>query len=338
MINQPSIMDDAIIVHTGLKDKLTVIGAFIGDTPLRKLACDEADLFVKLEYNNYSGSIKDRAVFNILSHAIDDGLIDEDTTIVESSSGNFAISLASMCRVIGIKSTVVIDPNINYDYEQVLRVLATEVIKVTERDHTGGFLLTRIETIQRLRTSIPNVFWTNQYENPNNYTAYYYGLGVEICKAFDELDYVFIGVSTCGTITGISMRIKEKFPNVTVVAVDIEGSVIFGEQPKKRHISGLGASKVPLILSNAMIDQVINVSELNIVKGARMLLEEQAIFGGASAGAMYYAARTFFQNKTFSKKPKALFLCPDKGTAYLDNIYNEQWVKENLSPDGLINF
>jgi N-(2-amino-2-carboxyethyl)-L-glutamate synthase len=321
-----------VFVKPGLSlvNKIEMLGNLIGNTPLRKLNFDRAELFVKLEYNNFSGSIKDRAVYNILSNGIKEGLINEQTTLIESSSGNFAVSLASVCRNLGLKCTVVIDPNINNAYAKQLDYIATEVIRVTERDNTGGYLLTRISTVQEYCRNGENIFWTNQYENEHNYMAYYNGLGPEISAAFDELDYIFIGVSTCGTLAGLSMYLREHFPKIQIVAVDIEGSVIFGDPPAKRYISGLGASKVPPLLCKAHIDVIIPVSQLNIVRGSIDLLQEQGIFGGASAGAMYYAAKSLLKTCHTGTMPKALFLCPDKGTAYLDNIYDKNWVMEKL--------
>jgi len=313
--------------------KIDSIGAFVGHTPLRKLQFEPADLYVKLEYNNLSGSIKDRAAYNILSHGIASGDIRSDSTLIESSSGNFALSLCSICRTLGLASVVVIDPNINNAYAQQLNYLASKVIRVTERDETGGYLLTRLQTVKDYCRLNENAYWTNQYENPNNYLAYYDGLGVELCDEFDTLDYAFIGVSTCGTIAGLSLRLKERFPDVKIVAVDIEGSIIFGEPPQKRYISGLGSSKVPPLLAKGRIDSVVNVSQLNIVRGAIELLSEQGIFGGASAGAMYYAAKSVLRKARHAHRSKAVFLCPDKGTAYLDNIYDPAWVERVLQAE-----
>jgi cysteine synthase A len=316
-----------------LMKKLTAIAGLVGDTPVRKLKCGSAELYVKLEYLNYSGSIKDRAVLNILSKAISKGEINRRSTVIESSSGNFAISLASICRSLGIRSVTVIDPNINPDYEKALHLLSSEVVKVNVRDKTGGFLLTRLDKVRELCEATPHAFWTDQYSNPDNYLAYYNGLAPEIIQSFPRLDYVFIGVSTCGTLAGISRRLKEHYPGIKIIAVDIRGSIIFGHQPEKRHISGLGSSLVPPQLSYALIDDVVMLSESDIVRGAFSLLEEQAIFGGASAGAMYYAASRFFDRSRHRRKPVVLFLCPDKGNAYLDTIYNLSWVRTHIDPD-----
>ena len=313
-----------------LLDKLQYIGNFIGQTPVRELPHDHIRLFVKLEYNNYSGSIKDRAVYNILWNGIRSGVINSNTTIIESSSGNFAVSLASVCKCLGLRSIVVIDPNINRGYEQILRRIATRVVKVSKRDATGGYLLTRLDMVEKICQQEDHIFWTNQYGNVDNYMAYYNGLGMDLNQTFEKLDYVFIGVSTGGTIAGISRRIKEKFPHVKVVAVDVEGSVIFGMPPAKRYISGLGSSKVPDMIKEAIIDHVIHVSEINVVKGCHELFDRYAIFGGGSTGAMYYAIRDFFATVHPGNKPHVLFLCPDKGYPDMDTIYNEEWVDSTL--------
>jgi cysteine synthase A len=316
-----------MIKQNTLVSDLESIAQFVGNTPLKKVAFPHADLYVKLEYCNYSGSIKDRAALNVIRHGILQGHIGPETVIVESSSGNFAIALASICRKLGLKFIPVIDPNINKAYEELLGLLAPAMVKVQQIDNTGGYLLTRISTVQEICATDCRAFWTNQYGNPENYLAYYHGLGVEICEAFDRLDYLFIGVSSGGTITGVSRRVKEKFPAIQVIAVDVEGSVIFGQKPQKRYVSGIGSSKVPPILADALIDDVVFVSQADIVRGCYDLLDELSIFGGASSGAVYAAIKTYLGRKAARRTPTALFLCPDRGNAYLDTIYNGEWQK-----------
>ena len=308
--------------------KLEKAKKLIGNTPLIELNYKNIDLYAKLEYNNYSGSIKDRAAYNIISEGIKSGKIKEGTQIIESSSGNFAIALATLCKTLKLKFTAVIDPNINKLYEDLIRLMAHDVIKVDKLDKTGGYLLTRINTIAEICAGRDDIFWPNQYENPDNYKAYYKGLGNEICEHFEALDYIFIGVSSCGTITGLSRKIKEKFPDVKVVAVDVEGSVIFNTLPKKRTISGIGASKRPSIIEQALIDHVVHVSEKDMAAGTNALLNEQCIFAGASSGASYWAIKEFFKENKLENK-KVLFLCPDKGFAYMENVYNANW-KESM--------
>ena len=301
------------------------IEPFVGDTPLRKMKVPGVNLFAKLEYNNFSGSIKDRAALNILANAARSGELHEGSFVVESSSGNFAVALMSICNLLGLKFIAVIDPNINSAYEELLRI-SCEVVKETELDHSGGYLLNRIRKVKEICASDANAYWPNQYSNPQNYLSYYNGLGKEICASFEQLDYLFIAVSSCGTITGTSKRIKEQFPHIKVIAVDVEGSVIFSNEPAKRFVSGIGASKVPDILKEAHVDEVFHVSHLELIQGCRELLSEQSVFAGASSGACYYAVKNHF--KAASGSENALFICPDKGYPYLNTIYNDQWVSE----------
>jgi len=310
--------------------RLEAIKPFIGQTPLKELDLDNVKLFAKLEYTNLTGSIKDRPAYRILWEALSEKKIDSNTTIIESSSGNFAIALSIMCRNLGIKFIAVIDPVINQEYEKLLCLLCYKVIKVTEIDETGGYLLNRIKVVKEYCEQHENVFWPNQYDNYYNYLSYYEGLSLEVHRSFPKLDYIFVGVSSGGTITGLSLRLKELYPSIKVIGVDVEGSVIFGGKPQKRFISGLGASKSSSILSNAKIDEVVIIPQMAIVTGCEELLNEQVIFGGGSSGAVYYAIKQYFADKYIHDKPIVLFMCPDKGTAYMNTIYKENWLKEQI--------
>jgi cysteine synthase A len=309
-----------------LINKLEALAPFIGNTPLRKLKTKRADLFVKLEYNNLSGSVKDRAAFNIVRNAVRHGLINPHTVVTESSSGNFAIALAFILRKIGVRFIPVIDPVINHDYERKLNLLCDEVVKVTLPDKNGGYLISRLEQVKYTLANRANVYWPNQYGNPNNSLAYYHTLGSEICQSFDRLDVVFVAVSTGGTIAGLSRKLREKFPRVKIVAVDVEGSVIFGSKPAKRYISGLGSSIVPPVMSQAHVDEVVHVAQLDIIQGCKDLLDEHSIFGGGSSGAVYWAVKEAMLAGRIGKADKVLFVSPDKGDAYMDTIYNPLWV------------
>lgn len=305
-------------------NELGKLAAFIGNTPLIELKNKEANLFAKLEYNNFSGSSKDRAAFNIIYNGIKSGKITEHTTIIASSSGNLAIAVASICKRLRLRFIPVIDPNINSSYETLLNLMSHQVVKVTERDHTGGYLLTRINVVNELHERTSDSFIADQYSDPNNYKGYY-GLGEEILSSFDRLDYIFVAVSSSGAITGISDFIKKKRPEVKIVGVDVEGSVIFSDKPVKRYISGIGASQVPPIMENAIIDDVVIVSQMSIIRGCSELLNEQAIFAGASSGAVYLAAKNYFRFNDSDTKATSLLIFPDKGHTYLDTIYNQEW-------------
>src|SRR5436189_436530 len=233
------------IPASGLATRLKLLRNTLRPTPHVRLAMQGMDLFAKLEYVNPVGSIKDRVAYWILTRAAERGEICEETTVIESSSGNFAVALAAFTRLVGLRFIPVIDPNISGTYESFLRRTCETVVKVEKRDDTGGFLKTRLQMVQQLCASTPHAYWTNQYGNPDAVDAHYHLTAGDICAEFDSLDYVFIGVSTGGTIAGVSRRLKERYPNVQIIAVDTEGSVIFGDAPKKRHIPGVGSSIVP---------------------------------------------------------------------------------------------
>ena len=307
-------------------DRIAQLSKFIGNTPLRELDYSGAALHGKLEYTNFSGSSKDRAAYSMLYHGIANGKIDAGTTVVASSSGNLAIALGLMCKHMRIQFIPVIDPNINREYEMLLNLIATQVVKVTRRDETGGYLLTRIDRVNDICAATGNVFCADQYRDVNNYRGYHQ-LADELLNSLDRIDYLFVAVSSGGAITGISQRIKERAPETRVIAVDVEGSVIFGLPPEKRYVSGIGSSMVPPILRDAIIDEVIHVSQPDVIGGCYALLDEQSIFAGASSGAVYTAARRFLLRNNSATPPAAVMIFPDKGNGYLNTIYDKEWQK-----------
>ena len=313
------------IAASRLVARLELLRNTLRPTPHVQLAMQGIDLFAKLEYVNPVGSIKDRAAYWILTRAAERGEIGEETTIIESSSGNFASALAAYTHLVGLRFIPVIDPNISGTYESFLRRLCPIVVKVEERDDTGGFLKTRLQKVKELCASIPNAFWTNQYGNPDAMEAHYELTATEICADFDSLDYVFIGVSTAGTIAGVSRRLKEHFPNIRVIAVDTEGSAIFGGAPRKRHIRGVGSSMGPQLLSHAKIDDIVLISERETVEACRELLTTHGLFVGGSSGTAYAAVKRYAPRMPSSKHPTVLFLCADRGTPYLDTVFDPTW-------------
>src|SRR5213592_2189568 len=272
-----------------LATRLQLLRNTLRPTPHLHLPMEGMDLFAKLEYVNPVGSIKDRAAYWILTRAAERGEICEETTVIESSSGNFAAALAAFTHLVGLRFIPVIDPNISGTYESFLRRICPTVVKVEDRDDTGGFLKTRLEMVKHLCATIPNAYWTNQYGNPDAVEAHYELTAGEICADFASLDYVFIGVSTAGTIAGVSRRLKERYPQVRIVAVDTQGSVIFGDTPRKRHIPGVGSSIVPPLVSEALIDDVVLIPERETVAACRELLVTHGLFAGGSSGTAFAA-------------------------------------------------
>ena len=306
----------------------------VGDTPIISLKDEifkDLNVFIKLEFMNPTGSVKDRAASYILNKIFSNGEINKDTIIIESSSGNFGIALASYCKKLGLKFYCVIDPNITYTNELLIRKLSTKTIMVEKQDKNGGYLLERIKKVKQIQEENKNSYWVNQYGNPYNAESYYQTLGEELCREVKPIDYVFLGVSSCGTITGVSRKIKEVYPDAKVIAVDIVGSVIFGGESKKRYIPGIGSSMRPDNLKYAKIDEVIQVSEEETIRACNYLLEKQQIFVGGSSGSVVAAIQKYFKDKG-TKNINVAAIFADRGDRYSTTIYNEEWCKKTF-PD-----
>jgi len=305
----------------------------VGKTPVIRLPLEEfpgINLYGKLEFFNPTGSVKDRAAAYVIEKLLENGEIDQDTTMIESSSGNFGIALSAYCKFRGLKFICVVDPHISPLNEMLIKKFGATVVKVEHPDENGGYLLNRIRKVNQLKKEISNSYWVNQYGNPYNAEAYYYTLGVELIEDFDHLDYLFLGISSGGTVTGLSRRLKEKFPNIRIIAVDIIGSVIFGHPPKKRYIPGIGSSMVPEILKMAKIDDVVMMDEVTTIDMCHELLSRFNIYAGGSSGSAYGAIKKYFTDHpvTQTDKPnEVVTLFPDRGERYVYTVYNDEWCK-----------
>jgi len=301
-----------------------------GNTPLIAIRNEDEpylNIFAKLEFYNPTGSVKDRAAIYILNSLLNRGLIDRDTTIIESSSGNFGVALSAYTKQKGLKFICVIDKTTLPVNEMLIRLQGAEVICITEPDERGGYLLNRLKTVKEIIEKSDNIYWINQYGNPLNAEAYYNSLGNEICFEIprQQLDYLFMGVSSGGTITGVSQKVKEKFPNAQIIAVDVEGSVIFGGESRKRFIPGIGSSIRPEILGSAKIDDVVAVNEFETMDSCRELLEKHNLFVGGSSGSVYAAVKKYFKVNKVDKPVNIMCVFADKGERYISTIYNDDW-------------
>lgn len=315
--------------RASLGDTINELRPAYSGSSVVKLAHDSVDLFAKLEFTNPTGSSKDRSAFWMMRRAIARGEISPGRPIIESSSGNFAVALASLCRALGLEFIPVIDANTNTSTENFLRGACDRVEKISEPDAGGGFLQNRLRRLDHLLDDLAG-FWPNQYANHDALDAHYTLTAGEIVDRFDTLDYIFVGVGTGGTISGVSNRLKEDFPGVTVVAVDSVGSVIFGGQPRRRHIPGLGSSIVPDLVRQAIIDDVVMVEEADAVLACHELVRRHGVFGGGSTGTVYHAVNQYFRHHRPTRRPRVLFLCADRGTAYTDTVYDSGWVRDHF--------
>lgn len=303
----------------------------VGNTPLVNIKIEEysnLNILLKLEGYNPTGSVKDRAASYILSKLLHSGTITRNTVIIESTSGNFGVALSAYCRYHGLKFIAVVDPNITSMNEMLIVANGAEMVKVTQQDKYGGYLLTRLEKVKELVEEIGDAYWINQYGNPLNAAAYYHSLGKEMCFQTETIDYVFMGVSSGGTISGVSRKVKENYPDARIVAVDIEGSVIFNNPPRKRYIPGIGSSMVPDILAHARIDEVVMVSEVATIAACYELLNKHTLFAGGSSGSVLAGIKKYFSEKEVYGPVNIVAVFPDRGERYYDTIYNPEWCRK----------
>jgi len=300
----------------------------VGGTPLVRLRrlLPEAgfELYAKLESINPGGSIKDRTALNILRQAWRGGLIDSNTLVIESSSGNLGIGLAQACRYLGLRFICVVDAKTTEQNLAILRAYGAQVDVVTEPDPaTGELLPARLRRLRELLALHPHSFWPNQYGNPDNAGAHRETMR-EILAELPRVDYLFCATSTCGTLRGCRETIRRRGLGTTVVAVDAVGSAIFGGPAEKRLIPGHGAAVRPDLYQPDLADLVVLVSDGDCVAGCHDLLGREAILAGGSSGAIV-AAIERVQDR-IPPGSRCVAILPDRGDRYLDTIYSDDWI------------
>ncbi|MFC0396678.1 2,3-diaminopropionate biosynthesis protein SbnA [Paenibacillus mendelii] len=310
----------------------------IGRTPLIRLRHlfrhEPFDVYGKLEWMNPGGSAKDRPALYMLREAIRRGEVTSKSVIVESSSGNLAISLAQLCRYLGLRFICVVDPRTTEQHKQIIRSFGGEIDLVTQPDGlTGEFLPARIRRVKELLQQLPGAYWTNQYGNPDNALAHRETTMKEIGDQLETVDYLFCGVSSCGTIRGCMEYIRSRKWPTKIVAVDAEGSILFGGGSGKRRFPGLGAAMIPDLYAHDMADLVVNISDADCVRGCRELVRHEAILAGASSGGVIEAIRRLSGGIPNGSVCAAIL--PDRGERYLNTVYNDEWVRQELGLESI---
>jgi len=218
----------------------------------------------------------------------------------------------------------VVDPKIAPANRHLIEVFGGRIDMVTRTDSQGGYLQTRVRRVAELVETVPGAVWLNQYANPDNWRAHYHGLGAEIVREMPAAPtHVVAAVSTCGTLMGLARRLRERWPGIEVVAVDIEGSVIFGAKGGPRDIPGIGASRVPEQLALPEVDAVITATDWESTLGCRRLVASQGILAGGSSGTVVAAIEKLIPNLPAGSR--IVTLLPDRGERYLDTVYAKDW-------------
>ena len=305
--------------------------SIIGNTPLLQLQkmFPRQSVFAKMEYFNPTNSMKDRTAYEIITQAEEEGKLKPGMTIVESSSGNFGLAMAYIGKLKNYKVICVVDPRISPYFKRMFEILGVQM-EMVHHEEDGSFQQARINRVRQLAEQIPNVFLPNQYDNPQNFMTHYKHTGAEIVEQMGDkpIDYVVMGISTGGTLSGIAEKIKEYHHKCKVIAVDTKGSILFDHTPKPRLMTGLGSNYISKNLNYQIIDDFILVEDKESLLTSRKALRKEGIFAGPSTGAILCAVEKLC--KTIGPDANVVTVVPDSGNRYMDTFYNDEWVKKNL--------
>lgn len=292
----------------------------IGNTPLvrfsaySKQADTQAEILAKLEYRNPAGSAKDRVGFEMLRSAMEEGKINENSVIIEPTSGNTGIGIASVAAQMGLKVIITMPETMSLERRKLLAAYGAQLVLTDGSKGMEG----AIAKANELAAEIEGSFIPAQFDNPANANAHYKTTGPEIWNDTDgEVDIFVAGVGTGGTITGVGKYLKEKNPNVKIVAVEPADSPFLSQGKAGAHgLQGIGAGFVPKILDTKIYDEIITVTTEEAYSAAKQTVKAEGILIGISSGAALHAA-TVIAKREENKGKKIVVLLPDGGERYM---------------------
>ncbi|MFH8293585.1 2,3-diaminopropionate biosynthesis protein SbnA [Streptomyces sp. NPDC018059] len=295
-------------------------------------------LFLKVEGFNFAGSIKLKAAREMVAQAEAAGVLGAGSTLVESSSGNMGVALSVLAAAKGFKFLCVTDSRCNAVTRRTMESYGAEVHVITEPHETEGFLGARIRHVKALLAADEKKVWLNQYLSPGNALAHYRTTAPAIARQFPDLNVLFIGAGTTGTLMGCARYFRERRPSVRVVAVDSVGSVTFGGPAATRHIPGLGTSVRPALLDESLVDDTVHVAEADTVRACRELMRHGFLFGGSTgtvvAGSLRWLSERYGDGAGGVRdEVTAVTISPDLGERYMDTVYHDDWVRNSLGSE-----
>ena len=292
----------------------------VGNTPLVRvnnlIKKDElkADVLAKLEYFNPAGSVKDRIAKEMIQDALEKGLINENTTLIEPTSGNTGIGLSAVATALNLKIIITMPETMSVERRNLMKAYGAELVLTPGSEGMKG----AIAKAKELASQIENSFIPGQFENPANPTAHYKTTGPEIYEQTEgKVDIFVAGVGTGGTISGIGKYLKEKNPEVKVVAVEPASSPVLSTGKGGAHkIQGIGAGFVPETLDTKIYDEIITVENEDAFATGKEMAKTEGILVGISSGAALYADKELAKREENAGKTIVVLL-PDGGDRYL---------------------
>ncbi|MBM7870873.1 cysteine synthase A [Clostridium pascui] len=292
----------------------------IGNTPLVKVDKFKerynlkGNIIAKVEYFNPAGSVKDRIAFAMLEEAEKQGLLNKDSIIIEPTSGNTGVGLAFAATVKGYKLILTMPDTMSVERRNLLKAYGAELVLTPGAEGMKG----AIKKAEEIAAENNNSFIPQQFENKANPKIHKLTTAKEIWEDTEgQVDIFIAGVGTGGTITGVSEYLKEKNPNVKIVAVEPEASaVLSGEKPGPHKIQGIGAGFIPSILNTEVIDEIVRVTNEDALKTTKEAAHLEGMLVGISSGAALYAAKIIAEREE-NKDKNIVVLLPDTGSRYL---------------------
>lgn len=311
----------------------------VGHTPLIKLnrvvEGSHHNYLAKVEFFNPGGSIKDRVAEHIIKKGEESGALKPGGTIIEATSGNTGMGLAMVAAVKGYKCIFVMPDKMSDEKIQTLRAFGAKVV-VTPTAVAAEDPRSYYSVAKKLVEVTPNSFYANQYHNPDNPEIHYQTTGPEIWDQTDgKVDVLVAGVGTGGTISGTAKYLKEKNPNLKVIAVDPVGSLLtdyfktgkLNAQPKVYKIEGIGEDFLPDNIHFKLIDEFVQVNDKESFMMCRDILAKEGIWAGVSCGSAVCGALKY--GKTVKEKKNIVVIMPDSGNRYLSKAFNDNWMRDN---------
>lgn len=304
----------------------------IGNTPVVKVNNIskeiECDVYVKCEFFNPAGSIKDRIGYRMVIDAQKSGRIKQGDTLIEPTSGNTGQGIALASAVLGYKCIITMPEKMSQEKQIALEALGAKIIR-TPTEAAFDDPESHIQIAKKLQKEIPNSHILDQYSNQSNPSAHYDGTASEIIKDFGkDLDMVVMGVGTGGTITGVAKRLKEYNPKIKIIGADPIGSILGGGTKVSSYlVEGIGYDFFPDVLDNNLIDKYIKTDDEESFKMSRRLIKEEGLLCGGSCGSAMVAA----MKAALDLRPdqSVLVILPDSIRNYMTRFPNDSWMKKH---------